>query len=145
MAKFSDLNEQDKIQYIKDGFVLILEQLAKDPSKLKNYITVEKPKTNVAAFEVINDTMSEEQKVVATYNNTILKDKVDTENAKLELEYVLKEGIFKKIEEIISGLKKKEGCQCGACINTNITNGTIPSELEPLIDAARKEAEERSY
>ena len=44
--KFSELSDQNKIQYVKDGFVLILEQLAKEPDKLKNYIVVpEKPET----------------------------------------------------------------------------------------------------
>ena len=57
----------------------------------------------------------------------------------------MKEEVFNKIESIISKLQKKEGCLCGACVNVNITNSMVPPELEILIDAARKEAEERSY
>ena len=38
MARFSDLQEQDKIQYVKDEFILILEEVAKDHSKLDKYL-----------------------------------------------------------------------------------------------------------
>ena len=58
MSRFIDLNEQDRIQYVKDGFVLILEQLAKDPSKLSNYIKLEAPKLTVAALETIKESTS---------------------------------------------------------------------------------------
>lgn len=112
MARFNELAEQDRIQYIKDGFILILEQLAKDPSKLKNYIKLEKPKESTP---------------------------------ELEATYKAKEDAYKKIEEIVSKLQKKEGCMCGSCMNTSITNNVIAPELDVLIDAARKEAEERSY
>lgn len=145
MAKFNDLSEQDKIQYVKDGFVLILEQLAKDPSKLKNYIKLEAPKLNVAAFEPIVDTMTEEQRAIAEERNKLLKSKVDAENEKLTAEFKIKEENYKKVEALVSGLKKKDGCLCGSCININITNNVVPQELEPLIDVARKEAEERIY
>lgn len=145
MAKFTDLSEQDRIQYVKDGFVLILEQLAKDPGKLKNYIKLDLPKLNVAAFEPILDNMTEEQKKAAQERNKLLQTKVDAENEKLTTEYKTKEDYYKKVETFVSGLKKKEGCLCGSCININITNNVIPRELEPLIDVARKEAEERNY
>lgn len=145
MAKFTDLNELDRIQYIKDGFILILEQLAKDPSKLKNYIKLEKPKLNVAALEPIKDSMSETDRKLIEDRNRIVQAKVDAENAKIETEYKTKEEIFTKVEAIVSKLQKKEGCLCGSCINVNITNNIVPPELDILIDVARKEAEERMY
>jgi len=145
MARFTELNEQDRIQYVKDGFVLILEQLAKDPSKLSNYIKLEKPKLNVAAFQTINDTLTDDQKKIATIHNETLKLKVDAENEKLMSEYTAKENVFKKVEQIITAIQKKEGCVCGSCINIAITNSVIPPELDALIDVARKEAEARAY
>ena len=38
MAKFNDLQDADKIQYVKDEFILILEEIAKDKSKLDKYL-----------------------------------------------------------------------------------------------------------
>jgi hypothetical protein len=143
--KFSELHEQDRIQYVKDGFILILEQLAKDPTKLKTYIRLEQPKLTVAAFESLKDSMSEEEIALVKARNVALEEKVKAANEKLTLEFKAKEEIFKKIEDIISKLQKKEGCLCGSCVNINITNSMVPPELEILIDAARKEAEERSY
>lgn len=145
MAKFSELNEQDRIQYIKDGFILILEQLAKDPSKLNNYIKLEKPKLNVPALETIKEGMSDADKKLVEDRNKIVQAKVDAENTKIETEYKTKEEVFVKVEAIVSKLQKKEGCLCGSCINVNITNNVIPPELDVLIDVARKEAEERTY
>jgi uncharacterized protein YegL len=145
MAKFSDLSEQERIQYIKDGFVLLLEELAKDPSKLKSYIKLEMPALNVAAFEPIVDWMTDEQKTAVTNRNKIVKEKVDAANEKIIADYKVKEDTYKKIESIVSGIKKKEGCICGSCININITSSIVPRELELLIDIARKEAEERTY
>ena len=145
MAKFTDLNEQDRIQYIKDGFILILEQLAKDPSKLKNYIKLDKPKLNVPALEIIKEEMTENDKKLVEDRNRIVQAKVDAENTKIETEYKTKEEVFAKVEAIVSKLQKKEGCLCGSCINVNITNNVVPPELDVLIDVARKEAEERIY
>lgn len=145
MARFNDLQEQDRIQYVKDGFMLILEQLAKDPSKLKGYVKVEQPKLTVAAFEPIKESMSDEEKASIKARNAALEEKVKLANDKITADFKMKEEVFNKIESIISKLQKKEGCLCGACVNVNITNSMVPPELEILIDAARKEAEERSY
>jgi len=145
MAKFTELAEQDRIQYIKDGFILILEQLAKDPTKLKNYIKLEKPKPHVAVHEGIKDNMSEDEKKRVAERNQIIQEKVNAANAELEAAYKAKEDTYKKIEEIVSKLQKKEGCMCGSCMNTSITNNVIAPELDILIDVARKEAEERVY
>src|SRR5271154_7306283 len=133
MAKFTDLNEQDRIQYIKDGFILILEQLAKDPSKLKNYIKLDKPKLNVPALEIIKEEMTENDKKLVEDRNRIVQAKVDAENTKIETEYKTKEEVFAKVEAIVSKLQKKEGCLCGSCINVNITNNVVPPELDVLI------------
>lgn len=145
MAKFTELNEQDRIQYIKDGFVLILERLAKDPTKLTDYIKLEKPKLHVAALETIKDGMSDDEKKALEARNAVVQEKVGVENTKLETEFGVKEEMFAKVVALVSKLQKKEGCLCGSCINVNITNSIIPPELDVLIDVARKEAEERVY
>lgn len=144
--KFAELNEQDRIQYIKDGFILILEQLAKDPSKLKNYIKLpDKPKQVQAVVERINESMTDEQKAEVLERNKLANAKATAENEKLDGEYQKALEHYKKVEAIIGKLEKKEGCLCGSCVNLGITNSMIPNELEVLIDAARKEAEERNY
>lgn len=145
MARFNDLNEQDRIQYVKDGFVLILEQLAKDPVKLKNYIKLEKPKLHVASLETVPEKVSDADKTAIESRNKTVLDKVSEQNEKLEAEFKNKEENFKKIEAIVSKLQKKEGCLCGTCINISITNSAVPPELDVLIEVARKEAEERAY
>jgi len=150
MAKFTDLSELDRIQYVKDGFVLILERLAKDPSKLKEYIKpAEKPKLILAAIEKPSETlfsaMSAEDKKALEERNKLAEENAKVINEKAEEEFKQKEATFKKVETIITGLQKKVGCLCGSCIDINITNSVIPTELEPLIDIARKEAEERQY
>jgi hypothetical protein len=38
MARFIDLQETDKIQFVKDEFILILEDIAKDKSKIEKYL-----------------------------------------------------------------------------------------------------------
>jgi hypothetical protein len=144
--KFTELNEQERIQYIKDGFILILEQLAKDPSKLKNYIKVpEKPKQVQAVVERIIESMTDEQKSEILDRNKIAQAKAAAENEKIDAGYSTIVEHYKKVEAIITKLEKKEGCLCGSCVNLGITNSVIPNELEVLIDAARKEAEERNY
>ena len=150
MAKFLDLTEQDRIQYVKDGFVLILERLAKDPSKLKEYIPLsDKPKAVCAALEIPSDTiiqgMSEEDKKALEERSKLAEANAKAINDKAEEEFKKKEETYKKAESIITSLQKKEGCLCGACININITNSVIQPELEPLIDAAKKEAEGKLY
>jgi hypothetical protein len=146
MAKFTDLSEQDRIQYIKDGFILILESLTKDPSKLKNYIELEEPKLSSPMLEDVNDVNVGETEINARKErNRLIQEAVSAANDELLNKYKTKVNTFKKIEAIISGMKKKEACICGSCININITNSIIPHELEALIDIARKEAEERSY
>lgn len=133
--RFGDLNELEKIQYIKDGFVLLLEQLALDKYKLKEYLKLEKPKTIVAA---VDKNVSEEK-------NKQLQQKAEAENKKNEEEFKKKEDLHDKILETISKLEKNKYCTCGTCFNLDITNGIIPSELEVLVDIARTEAAERNY
>ncbi len=89
--------------------------------------------------------MTDEQKTEVLERNKTANDKAAAENEKLEKEYNSMVEHFKKVEAIIGKLEKKEGCLCGSCVNLGITNTMIPSELEVLIDAARKEAEERNY
>lgn len=146
MAKFLDLSEKDRIQYVKDGFVLILERLAKEPAKLKDYIKpVDPPKPILAALETITDGISDDEKKAIEERNKLAEANAHTINEKAMAEFSTKMESFKKVEAIISKLQKKEGCLCGSCINISITNSVIQPELEPLIDAAKKEAEERNY
>lgn len=145
MSKFNDLGELDRIQYIKDGFILILEQLAKDPSKLKNYIKLDKPKLSIPVHEQIKEGASAEEIKAITLKNKALDERTEEQNSKLEAAYKAEEESYKKIEAIVSKLEKKKSCICGSCINVNIINNTIPPELEKLIDIARKEAEEKIY
>lgn len=121
--KFSELSPSDQVNHIKDDFVLILERLAQDPKKLKDYIPmVEKPVTSTI--------LSDEEK--ALFNKTMEEYNKQTE-------------LFAKVEELVKGLKKKADCRCGSCLEVNINNSVIQPELEPLIDAARKVAESKSY
>ena len=143
--KFSDLNEQDRVQCVKDGFVLILEKLSRYPSEINKYYNIEKPKTIIPCFEQISDSLSEEDKKIISERNekTILSANEINASNKKKYEESLEQ--FKKAEEIIKSLSKKEGCVCGSCIELDIINNIIPTELQFLIDFARKEAEARIY
>lgn len=143
--KFNELSEQDKIQSVKDSFVLILSQLASDPNELKKYIKVEEPKLQVAALERIDDNMTEDQKKSISERNTTIQAKVNEENERLQQDFDSKKATVKKVEEFVSKLEKMEGCLCGSCLNINITNSMVPQELEIFLEAARKEAENRVY
>lgn len=144
--RFSEFNEQEQIQYIKDSFVLLLEQLAQDPTKLKNYFKLpEKPKQIKPVIERASDGASEEQKNKIIERNKLAEEKAASENEKLNSEYLKATEGFAKAEAIIKNLKKKEGCMCGSCLDVKITNSIIPPELAPLIEAAREEAKARTY
>lgn len=145
MAKFHDLSEQDRIQYVKDAFVDIIEKLAAEPSKLNEYIKLDKPKHLVPASEACKDSMNEEEKASVAKRNLALKEKVELENLKLDNDYRAKEHAHSTITKFISGLKKKEHCFCGSCFDVSLTSSAIPPEFEVIIDAARKDAEERNY
>lgn len=145
MARFSELNELDRIQYIKDGFVLIIEQVAQDPSKLKNYIKLEKPKLFVPALESTKDYMSDEEKKLVAERNAVVEADVLAKNKKLEEKYAADEAEMAKVAAVIASFPKEDGCICGSCLSINITSSKIPPELNVLIDAARKEAEEKAY
>src|SRR5271170_4714217 len=107
--RFQELNEQERIQYIKDGFILILEQLAKDPSKLKNYIKLpDKPKTVKPVIEKLADDMNDEQKTTIDERNKLATEKAAVENTRLEAEYKEAEEHLKKVEAIVTKMEKKE-------------------------------------
>jgi hypothetical protein len=144
--KFKDLSEQDKILNVKDNFQRLLEFLSKDPSKLTTYIPIPtKPKGFAAMLESISDDMKESDKTAIMKRNEIAKAKAQEETSKAEAEYNKATERFEKAKSIISKLEKMEGCVCGTCLNINISAGSVPPELEVLIDAARKEAEEKTY
>jgi hypothetical protein len=143
--RFSELNDSEKVQSIKDNFILVLELLAREPERLKTYFKIEKPKLNVAALEKITIDMNDEEKSAAEKRNAEVEEKTKIKNEELEKEYIDKLIIFEKAAATISKLKKKEGCLCGSCLDLNTANKGVPDELEILIDVARKEAEERVY
>jgi hypothetical protein len=143
--KFNDLSDQEKIQSIKDNFVLILEQLATDPKKLEAIFKIEKPKTISPSFEKLTLTMSDEVRATTEKKNKELEETVREANIKAEKEYNDKLAVLEAAKITISKLRKKEGCLCGSCLDMDIANKGVPSELEVLIDVARKEAEERVY
>lgn len=176
MARFTDLHEQDRIQYIKDEFIRILELLARDPSKIKSYLPVPKTKKvidksivsgTVVPVAIKNEseplTSEEKNEALGALMNGKTEDLDEAfakqkDEAKKLAEEILKEetrlfeeenkkyeDTVKKIEAVVSAIQKKEGCLCGTCININITSTPVQPELEALIDAARKTAEEKSY
>lgn len=143
--RFTELNDSEKVQSIKDNFILILELLAREPERLKTYFKVEKPKTIVAALEKIIVSMNDDEKSAAKKSNAEVEEKTKIKNEELEKEYNNKLATFEKAAATISKLKKKDGCLCGSCLDLNTANKGVPDELEVLIDIARKEAEERVY
>lgn len=55
------------------------------------------------------------------------------------------EEYFAKTKEYLSKIGKRKGCMCGTCINLSVITASIPLELELLIDAAKKEAQDKMY
>lgn len=144
--KFNELSEQERIQFIKDGFVLILEQLVKDPTKVKTYIKpLERPKPIQPILERATESMSGEQKKLVEDRNKLAEEKAKIETEKLEIDFKQREEQIQKTQDLVTKLEKKEGCLCGSCINLNVTSSLIPPEFEALIDVARQEAEAKSY
>lgn len=145
MASFKDLSEQDRVLYIKDEFMSILESLAADPNEISNYIKVEdKPKSVVPILEVVKDNMTDEEKTELLARNKLANEKADAANLKLENEYSEKIMQFEKLKEAIVKLPKNTGCMCGTCIDIQKMNSVIPPEFELLIDFAKKTAEEKT-
>jgi hypothetical protein len=139
MPTFKELSDKERIQSIKDSLVLLLESIlivprnadkteVKDPaiidearqSKLAQYIKVEKP--------------------------VIAEDAPAAEREKLEAEYQKQQATFNKVLDYIRSVKKTPNCCCNqGCFEITITNSILPPEFEPLLAAARKTAEERTY
>jgi hypothetical protein len=113
MARFSELQEQDKIQYVKDEFILILEDIAKDKGKIEKFLPLPELKKDA--------------------------------NAEQQSKYEAVKAQREKVLEIVGGLTQRKGCLCGSCLDLNVSNGLIPEALEPLVDAAKHEAESKSY
>jgi hypothetical protein len=146
MAKFTDLNESDKIQAVKDKFAELIGFVSSEPEKLKDYIAVgDKPKPIVAITDPLTDKMSPAQRADVEEKNRIAEEKAKAENVRIDAEYADKATLMKKAQDVISKLAKKEGCICNTCFNVDVANGIIPPELEPLIEAARKQAESEDY
>jgi hypothetical protein len=115
--RFSELQEADKVQYVKDTFALLCEVLANDPSRITEYFPIEPPKKGA-----------------------------ELSSAEIETARINKE-IIEKVGKVLSGLKPKSGCTCVGkkCIDINLLFNPINPELEPLIDVCRKYAEQRVY
>jgi hypothetical protein len=123
-TSFKDLSEQEKINAVKDNFTKIMTQLAESKEALKQYVT------EPEALRTISDTMSDTEKADAIkHNEAAEKQRV----------------ALKEIEEIISKTERTEGCICGMCVKVSFSNNMIPPVLEPLIEAAQKNAEKETY
>lgn len=117
MASFKDLSEQDRIQYVKDEFITILEDMAKDKGKIDKYLPLEDAKSYKSA------------KGTAEYTK----------------EYEERKSQRNKVMEIVGSLSKRKDCVCGSCLDLNINGSALPPEMEFIIDVAKKEAESKSY
>jgi hypothetical protein len=144
--KFSDLQEAEKIQAVKDQFVSIVEMIHADNNKLKQYIKLDQPKLPPIVLELDNG----DPAIIA--RNELATTAANIANEKLLADYNSKKNAYDAILKKISSFKKKEDCQCGPpyttlgpCLDVNLTSGVINSELELLIDAARLEAQNKSY
>ena len=51
---------------------------------------------------------------------------------------------YTKAKEIIQNVNRQEGCICGTCVNIKF-GAMVPRELEPIIQAAKKQAQEATY
>jgi len=148
--RFSELSDKEKIQSVKDSLIRLLEKLsflpADERSKLiQQYLQITPPSYLVAALEKAGDGISEEEKIQMERRNQEVANKVQEKNKSMEEVYNQKLDAAKKLENLISGLKKLEGCVCGACFNVDIINGILPIELECLLPVARQTAEETAY
>lgn len=119
MATYKDLSNKEQIQSIKDSLILLLESLASNPERLVEYIKVEKS---------TGETISPDEK-------TKLEERIDLQKA-----------TFDKVMGFLRNCKKQKGCVCQqGCYDITITNSVLPTEFEPLLAAARKQAETRTY
>jgi hypothetical protein len=138
--KFAELSEQDKIQAVKDQFVSIVEAIHLDSSKLKKYIKLEETKLSEPILEV-----DDGSDPTISARNELAKTAMNIANEKASLGFKTQKEIFDKILTKVSSLKKKEECKCGSCLDVNLTSGIVIGELEPLIDAARLEVQNKSF
>ena len=143
--RFSDLKDQAKVQAIKDEFTKLIEALAGDKNKIKDYVSLEPPKLIVPTLEKITDDLSDFEKDARIARNNNLVEKVKNDNAKLESDFKQRQEAYQKIEKIISSLQKPEICMCGMCVAVDTSNQPIPSELQPIVDQARKNAEAMTF
>jgi DNA replication protein DnaD len=147
MAKFNDLPNDQKVNQIKDRYVKIIENIARDPKNLTKYI--EMPKSPVLVEpKIINivSTMSEPERKIAAETNHKTRATADAENAKEQAAFDEKQKSQQKLLEIFAGLKPNEYCICEPkeIDLGNVLNSVIP-EFDIFIDIARKEAEAATY
>lgn len=143
--RFQELTDQAKILAIKEEFNGLIESLAGDKNKLKDYVSLEVPKLIVPTMEKITDDLSDAEKDERVKRNNVLVEKVKADNAKLETDYKQRQESYQAIEKILSSLKTPETCMCGMCVAVDLANQPIPPELQPIVDAARKNCEAKSY
>lgn len=147
--KFIDLQEIDRIQSIKDTFALLCEVLANDPAKFEEYFPSSIPPVTQTIKLISKDLKKhsvEDIEKIESKNKDIVT-KINLENAKLVEEIETKKVVVEKIKAAISSLKKRSSCVCVGtkCIDTISLFGSINPDLEPLIDLAKKIAEQRIY
>jgi hypothetical protein len=119
------------------------------PEKAKGFLASLAANTEITATDVA-EKIETKAPVEAADNISAVIDEKKTE---LELEQqkekenllLLKEETVKKVTSLLTSAKKQTGCICGQCISTSFMNGPIPLELEPLLEIAKREAEEGRY
>jgi hypothetical protein len=143
--RFAELQEQDKIQAVKDQFISIVERIHTDHNVLKLYLKIEEPK--LETLPLILETENGDPAILA--RNGLARTAANITNEKIIAECNSKKAAFDAIIKRISSFKKKEDCKCpaslGFCLDVNLTSGVVNSELELLIDAARTEAQNKTY
>ena len=86
MAKFTDLNEAEKIQHLKDEFVRIIEEILVDPTEIQKLLPEDKYKT-------VKDYLPSLKAPECICGTCILMDKLDA-RIPTELESII--GIARK-------------------------------------------------
>lgn len=129
--KFTELSEAEQIKLIRETFDMAVEEIAANPAQLKNYIKLDKPK-----LAKIPD---------KTDSNELLIKEIIEANDKANTEFAEKAESFKKVQEKITSLPKRDMCFCTLCIDPKALMGFIPEDLEPILDTVREDLATRSY
>jgi hypothetical protein len=129
--KFTELSENEQTKLIRESFDMAIEEIAANPASLKNYIKIEKPK--LAKIPAKTD------------SNELVIQELTAANDKVNAEFAEKEALFKKVQEKIVSLPKRDMCFCQLCIDPKALMGFIPDEFEPILDTVREDLASRTF